>query len=101
VIRYVWLGLGVMAVATIVACGADTTPDDPESLAAPSASIAPGIDAGLLLEEIEMLASDEFGGRAPGSPGHHTNLGAWPRPLYTHIMLIVAQITIISVFISV
>ncbi len=68
-IRYVWLGLGVMAVATIVACGADTTPDDPESLAAPSASIAPGIDAGLLLGEIEMLASDEFGGRAPGSPG--------------------------------
>ena len=68
-IRYVWLGLGVMAVATFVACGADTTPDDPESLASPSASIAPGIDAGLLLGEIEMLSSDEFGGRAPGSPG--------------------------------
>ena len=68
-IRYVWLGLGAMAVATIVACGADTTPDDPGSLAAPSASIAPGIDAGLLLGEIEMLSSDEFGGRAPGSPG--------------------------------
>ena len=68
--RYVWLGLGVMAVATIVACSADTSPDDPEgSLAAASASIAPGIDAELLLEEIKTLASDEFGGRAPGSPG--------------------------------
>ena len=68
--RYVWLGPGVMALATIVACGADPTPDDPErSLAAASASIAPGIDTELLLEEIKILASDEFGGRAPGSPG--------------------------------
>ncbi len=64
------LGLGMMAVATLVACGAETTPDDPErSLAATSASIAPGIDAKLLLDEIKMLASDEFEGRAPGSPG--------------------------------
>ncbi len=68
--RDVRLGLGVMAVATLVACGAETTPDDPErSLAATSASIAPGIDAELLLDEIKMLASDEFEGRAPGSPG--------------------------------
>ncbi len=68
--RYVWLGPGVMALATIVACGADPTPDDPErSLAAASAAIAPGIDTELFLEEIKILASDEFGGRAPGSPG--------------------------------
>jgi len=70
VTRYVWLGPGVMALATIVACGADPTPDDPErSLAAASAAIAPGIDTELFLEEIKILASDEFGGRAPGSPG--------------------------------
>lgn len=34
-----------------------------------SPSVAPGIGADTLLAEIEQLASDEFGGRAPGSPG--------------------------------
>tara|TARA_B100001123_G_scaffold422_1_gene655 strand:+ start:19023 stop:20591 length:1569 start_codon:yes stop_codon:yes gene_type:complete len=34
----------------------------------PSA-VAPGIDATTLMAEIEILSSDEFGGRAPGSPG--------------------------------
>ena len=62
--------VGVLAVAMAVACGTDAPPDDPERQPfEASASIAPGIDAELLLEEIRMLASDEFGGRAPGSPG--------------------------------
>lgn len=34
-----------------------------------SSSVAPGISTDTLLAEIERLASDEFGGRAPGSPG--------------------------------
>ena len=37
--------------------------------------IAAGIDADSLLSEIEVLASDEFGGRAPGSPGEDLTIG--------------------------
>ena len=32
-------------------------------------AVAAGISADSLMAEIETLASDEFGGRAPGSPG--------------------------------
>ena len=40
-----------------------------EGLGSPGASIAVGIDMDSLLSEIAVLASDEFGGRAPGSLG--------------------------------
>lgn len=40
-----------------------------DSLSSPGASIAVGIDPDSLLSEIAVLASDEFGGRAPGSLG--------------------------------
>ena len=56
---------------TVAACGgapdAVTEPTDGGASRPPSP--APGIDAGLLLDEVETLASDEFEGRAPGSPG--------------------------------
>ena len=46
--------------------------EDPSAMsgdATVSSSVASGISADTLLAEIERLASDEFGGRAPGSPG--------------------------------
>ena len=54
----------------ITACGGNGD-DDSVSVSSkmvPSA-VAPGIDATTLMAEIEILSSDEFGGRAPGSPG--------------------------------
>ena len=62
--------VSTIALVTVVGCGGapdeGSVGDGPES---PGASIAAGIDPDSLLSEITVLASDEFGGRAPGSPG--------------------------------
>ena len=62
--------VSVVVMVTLVGCGGasddGSVGDGPES---PGASIAAGIDPDSLLSEIEILASDEFGGRAPGSAG--------------------------------
>ena len=55
----------------VLGCGDGAAPvvdaePDPTSQLAP---VADGIDAEALMAAIEMLASDEFGGRAPGSEG--------------------------------
>ena len=54
----------------ITACGGsgegDSVPVISETVAP---TVATGIDADTLMAEIEILSSDEFGGRAPGSPG--------------------------------
>ena len=54
----------------ITACGGNGD-DDSVSVISKMvpAAVAPGIDATTLMAEIEILSSDEFGGRAPGSPG--------------------------------
>ena len=73
----------------ITACGGS---GDDNSVSVISETVAPavatGIDAETLMAEIEILSSDEFGGRAPGSPGEvltieylteqFTNLGLEP-----------------------
>ena len=63
---------GVWAVTLTVACGAPTeeVAHDTGAIAA----VAPGINAETLLTEIEVLASDEFEGRAPGSRGEEKTL---------------------------
>ena len=62
--------LSVVVLVTVVGCGGasddGSVGDGPESS---GVSIAAGIDPDSLLSEIEVLASNEFGGRAPGSPG--------------------------------
>ena len=54
----------------ITACGGSR---DDDSVSVISETVPPpvatGIDAETLMAEIEVLSSDEFGGRAPGSPG--------------------------------
>ena len=68
--RYVF---SVWAVTLMVACG-----ETPREGAAPDRGAteakAVGISAETLLAEIEMLASDEFEGRMPGSPGEEKTL---------------------------
>ncbi len=68
-------GYVVVALVTMVAC-AGSPPEETDALGpVPNEfSIARGIDARTLLEEIERLASDEFGGRAPGSPGEELTI---------------------------
>ena len=73
----------------ITACGGNGDDDSVSviSKTVPSA-VATGIDVMTLMAEIEILSSDEFGGRAPGSPGEvltieylteqFTNLGLEP-----------------------
>ena len=57
----------LFAVAGVLACiGCGGASDDSGSGAA---GVAAGIGADTLMAGIERLASDEFGGRAPGSPG--------------------------------
>ena len=57
----------LVAVGGVLACvGCGGAADDGGSGAA---EIAPGINADTLMAGIERLASDEFGGRAPGSEG--------------------------------
>ena len=57
----------LFAVAGVLACvGCGGAADESGSGAA---GIAPGIGADTLMAGIERLASDEFGGRAPGSAG--------------------------------
>ena len=62
--------VSVVVMVAVVGCGDasdDASVEGGARLSEPS--IAAGIDADSLLAEIEILSSDEFGGRAPGSPG--------------------------------
>ena len=65
----------VVLVAAVGCGGASDEGSVTGGLESPGASIAAGIDADSLLAEIEVLASDEFGGRAPGSPGEVLTIG--------------------------
>ena len=63
----------VLAVTLTVSCGGP--PTEEAALATDViAAVAAGISAETLLAEIEVLASDEFEGRAPGSPGEERTL---------------------------
>jgi Zn-dependent M28 family amino/carboxypeptidase len=67
------LVLAACGLTALMACGgaSETTAED-ATAAAPAAergAVAEGISGDTLLAEIEQLASDEFGGRAPGSDG--------------------------------
>ena len=60
----------LVVLVTVGGCGG--APDDGsvgDAPGFPGASITAGLDSASLLSEIEVLASDEFAGRAPGSPG--------------------------------
>ncbi len=62
----------VSAIVLVMAAGCGGVTGDGsvgDSLDSPGALIAVGIDPDSLLSEITVLASDEFGGRAPGSLG--------------------------------
>lgn len=62
----------VSAIVLVMAAGCGGVTGDGsvgDSLDSPGALIAVGIDPDSLLSEITVLASDEFGGRAPGSIG--------------------------------
>ena len=62
----------VSAIVLVMAAGCGGVTGDGsvgDSLYSPGALIAVGIDPDSLLSEITVLASDEFGGRAPGSIG--------------------------------
>ena len=73
-----WVVMMAMA-ATAGACGGGAMSDEPaadDSAAteAPPAVIADGISVETLMAATERLASDEFEGRAPGSPGEELTL---------------------------
>ncbi|HLM52866.1 MAG TPA: aminopeptidase, partial [Pseudoxanthomonas sp.] len=70
--------LGLAAVAALSACGrddADGAAANPAPAAAPAAAtgeahqFSPKIDPTDFAKRVEVLASDEFEGRAPGSAG--------------------------------
>ena len=72
---------GLLATLCLGACGREAPPAQPETAGAPAAeaqSAAPSdpietsvaaLDEADYRRHVEILASDEFGGRAPGSPG--------------------------------
>ena len=62
----------VCVLALTMACGAPRENVSGEEAGIPA--VAPGISTETLLEEIEVLASDEFEGRAPGSAGEEKTL---------------------------
>ena len=62
----------VAAAALTTACSPATEPPPPSATAAPAKvplASMPKIDAGRLLGHVKVLASDDFEGRAPGTPG--------------------------------
>ena len=62
--------LMMMVVVGVAGCGGASEPTTVVDDAGSSGpEVAMGIGADSLLAQIEVLASDEFGGRAPGSPG--------------------------------
>ena len=62
--------LSVCVIGFVAAVGCGGSPDEPsETSDAVVPAVAPGIGVESLMAGIETLASDEFGGRAPGSPG--------------------------------
>src|ERR1700752_1636398 len=66
------LAVLVAAAALTTACSPATETPPPSSTAAPAKiplASMPKVDAGRLLGHIKVLASDEFEGRAPGTPG--------------------------------
>ena len=64
------LSVWVIGLVAAVGCGGATNGSPDSSGAVPAAPpIAAGIGIESLMAEVEILASDEFGGRAPGSPG--------------------------------
>ena len=63
-------GVLVIGLVTASGCGSSSVKSsDVRGATAASAAIVPGIAINSLMAEIEILASDRFGGRAPGSPG--------------------------------
>ena len=58
----------VVGLVATIGCGGAPDPS-PEESSAPPAPTAVGVSVESLMREIETLASDEFAGRAPGSPG--------------------------------
>jgi hypothetical protein len=57
---------------SLMACGdADVTADEPPRDAAPlAAAVIDGLSMERVRDDVDLLASDEQGGRVPGSPGH-------------------------------
>ncbi len=69
----------VAAALVLSACSQPATPDAGGTAATPAKDTAthvfePGINAGDFAERVKTLASDEFGGRAPGSEGETRTL---------------------------
>jgi Zn-dependent M28 family amino/carboxypeptidase len=58
----------VLAILTVAACSSATPEAPPRAAQLPLAQM-PAVDEARVLADIKVLASDEFGGRAPGSPG--------------------------------
>ena len=69
----VWV-VTMTTVAAMGACGGGDTPEEADTPAASPMMIADGISADTLMAATERLASDEFEGRAPGSPGEELTL---------------------------
>lgn len=63
-------GFAALALSAVASClwGCGPRPERPDRMGAVGGASA-GISANDLLEDIRTLASDEFGGRSPGSPG--------------------------------
>ena len=58
----------LLAILALAACSS-SAPDSPSRDAPLPLSQMPAIDQARVLADIKVLASDEYGGRAPGSPG--------------------------------
>ena len=56
-------GLGLATLATLVAAGAPTAANEP-----------PALSEARYRAHVERLSSDEFGGRAPGTPGEQRTI---------------------------
>lgn len=73
-----------LTLLALAACSSQTTGQDPAETAAPAAShtavsgdhaFQDGITDADFIEHVRTLASDAFGGRAPGSPGEERSVG--------------------------
>jgi Zn-dependent M28 family amino/carboxypeptidase len=59
---------GVLAILALAACSSSAPESPPRAAPLPLAQM-PAVDQARVLSDIKVLASDDFGGRAPGSPG--------------------------------